>query len=134
MKPSRVQVGLAYAASILQMLVVFHRPIGISETLSDIFQIIALVCWVSFFVIHARRRKAATAAGVPIVVATPAQQKRITWLFVIIFVVGTLSSPFWLPYTGVLLPFRQMVVVSFISCIICLGVYFTARRLMGPKT
>jgi len=134
MKPSQIQLAFGYVAAILQMFVVFHSPLGISDTVSGVLQVIALGCWVPFFVIYARRRKAASAAGTPIVKATPAQQKRTTWLVVIIFGVGTLLSPFWLPYTGVALPFPQMIVVSVISCIICLPVYFIARRLMGPRT
>jgi cobalamin synthase len=134
MKPPPIQLAFAYGAAILQMVVVFHTSLGISDTLSDVLQVIALGGWAGFFIIHYRRRKSAASAGKPVSVATPAQQRRNTWLFVMIVVLCTLSSPLWTPYTGVVLPFPQMVAVSVVSCLSCLAVYFIARRLMGPKT
>ncbi len=134
MKPSPIQLGLGYVATALQMVVVFHTPLGISDNLSDVLQIVALGCLAGFFIIHYRRRKAAVSAGTPLVTATPKQQRRMTWIIVVILLVGTLSGPFWLPYTGVVLPFRLLVVTSVISCILSLAVYFIARRVMRPKT
>ena len=134
MKPSPIQLAFGYSAAILQMIVVFHASLGISDTVSDVLQVVALGGWAGFFIIYSRRRKAAVSAGTPLVPATPKKQRRNTWLFVMIVVIGTLSSPLWVPYTGVVLPFPQMIASSVVSCVLCLAVYFIARRLMGPKT
>jgi dipeptide/tripeptide permease len=134
MKPSPIQLAFGYIGAILQMIVVFHTPLGISDTLSGVLQVVALGCLAGFFVIHYHRRKAAVSAGTPLVTATPTQQRRTTWIVIVILVVGTLSGPFWLPYTGVVLPFPLLVVTSVISCLFSLAVYFIARRVMKPKT
>ena len=134
MRPLPLQLAFGYIAAILQMVVVFHTPIGISDTLSMVLQGVALACWAGFFIIHSRQRKSASAAGVQITWPTPAQQKRTRLLVIIILVVGTLSGPLWLPYTGVVLPFRQTVIVSIMSCVFSIIVYLFARRVMRPKT
>ena len=134
MRPLPLQLAFGYIAAILQLVVVFHTPIGISDTLSMVLQGVALACWAGFFTIYHRRRKAAVSAGKPVITATPVQQRRTTRLVVVILVVVTLLSPLWLPYTGVALPFPQSVVVSVISCLFALAVYFIARRVMKPKT
>lgn len=131
MKLSPVQIAIAYVAAILQMLVVFHKPIGLSETVADILQGISLVCWIVVFVLW-KRQKSRTAA-VATSSASPSQPKWAMWLTLVVLILGSLSGIFWLPYTGVVLTFPQLVVVSIITCIVSVTVFLIARRLVRPK-
>ena len=131
MKLSPVQIAIAYVAAILQMLVVFHKPIGLSETVADILQGISLVCWIVVFVLW-KRQKSRTAT-VATSSASPSQPKWAMWLTLVVLILGSLSGIFWLPYTGVVLTFPQLVVVSIITCIVSVTVFLIARRLVRPK-
>jgi hypothetical protein len=74
-KTSPLQIAIAYAAAILQMVVVFHKPIRLGDITADILQGVSLVCWVIFFVLW-KRQKSAIASD-PTRPAPPAPSKRI---------------------------------------------------------
>jgi hypothetical protein len=43
-------------------------------------------------------------------------------------IITALSSPFWLPYTGTVLPFWESVILSIISCVFCVTIFIVAWR------
>ncbi|HEV8618896.1 MAG TPA: hypothetical protein VGQ70_05320 [Candidatus Udaeobacter sp.] len=128
MKPTKAQIAIAYAASALLMLGVFHEPLGLSETWGIIFPLAAIVCMIAFFTLR-RRQKAHGSNTQEISSAVPAaKQKNIRRLSLFLMIVVSLSGPWWLPYTGTKLPFPQMVVVAIITCITSVTIYLIASR------
>jgi hypothetical protein len=130
MKPSPIMIAVAYAAAILQMLVVFHKPIGIPDFAADTLQIVSLAFWAVFFILW-KRMKSSVPAGAGSTVSP--QSKKMVWLTLSVLIIASLSSIFWLPYTGVVLPFSQLVVVSIVGCVFSVTVFLIARKIMRPK-
>src|SRR5262249_20673845 len=131
LKPTKAQIALAYLASALLMLGVFHQPLGLSDVWGDIFPLAAIVCFIVFFI----RRRQQKARGVD--AATPplpaSQQKLIRAIILTPMVAVSLSAPWWLPFTGTRLPFFQMVIVAIITCVISVTICVIAFRRSTPK-
>ena len=136
MKPSSVQIAVAYLAAILQMLVVFHKPIGLSDTTADILQVISLACWVAFFVLWKRQKSAAAAGTEPSAAHSNSRLQRIwnnkskrLWLIVAMFAVVSVASAFYGPYTVENLSFPQSVISSVVTFVVGVAiVLFVWRR------
>jgi hypothetical protein len=105
---------------------IFQKTLGLPEwtegagALVALFSAIALL-WMK---IKAKRR------GEP--APNPAAVRRGTWIALALVLVVTLSSPFWLPYTGITLGFPQLMVSAFVSSVLgiaalLLGVWFRRR-------
>jgi hypothetical protein len=110
---TNLKVQILFGLAALCCLPVFvQQPLGWPEWVNIICPIVAMALMLA--TIPLRRR--AKQRGEPIVTATPSQRKKQTWLVGIIMVVGCLSGPFWLPFTGVHLPFRTLVITSIVSC------------------
>src|SRR5437660_12681178 len=105
LKATKTQIAVAYVASALLMLGVFHQPLGLSDTWGMIFPLAAIVCWIVFFIL--RRQQKARGVDAP---APPSRQKIIRAVSLFLMVLVSLSSPWWLPFTGTQLPFPQMVI------------------------
>jgi len=131
MKATKVQIAVAYLASALLMLGVFHQPLGLSETWRMIFPFAAIVCWIVFFIL--RRQQKARGVDAPAPSVPPSRQKVIRALSLFLMVVVSMSSPWWLPFTGTRLPFPQMVIVAIVTCITCVTIYLIASRRSTPK-
>jgi hypothetical protein len=127
MKPTKAQIAVGYAASISLMLGIFHRPLGLADYWEWIFDGACFVLWIAFFVIRRRHKAALSAAGAGSPSPSRANKKTM-WLIFFILAATSLSSFLWLPYTGVVLPPTQLIIVSIISCILSLGVFFIAWR------
>ena len=130
-KPSPLQIAVAYLAAILQMLVVFHKPIGLGDTTADILQVVSLACWVVFFVFWKRQKRAIKSGQAPVTPQT--QPKWMFWLIIALLFIVSLSGVFWLPYTGIILTFPQLVLVSITTCILSIIAFLVGRRLTRPK-
>ena len=63
----------------------------------------------------------------------PSRRNVIRAVSLFLMVLVSLSSPWWLPFTGTQLPFSQMVIVAIIICITCVAIYFIALRRSTPK-
>jgi hypothetical protein len=131
MKPSPMMIAVAYAAAILQMLAVFHKPIGLADAPANILQVVSLVCWIIFFALWKRQKSTLVAAGE---IPQPVRQsKGMMWLTLSVLILASLSSYFWLPYTGVDISSTQLIVVPIITCIFSVAAFLIARRIMSPK-
>jgi len=131
MKPSPLQIAIAYVAAILQMLVVFHKPIGLGDTTANILQVVSLACWVVFFLLWRRQKRAMELGQASAPPQT--QPKWLFWLIIALLVIVSLSGVFWLPYTGIVLTFPQLVLVSITTCILSIIAFLVGRRLTRPK-
>ena len=127
MKPTKLQILLAYVASIFLMLTVFHRPLGFADYWEWIFDVACGASWVSFFVLR-WRQKAALAPEQTVPAVAPRPNKKIMWLSLVLIVAVSLSSFLWLPYTGVALPRMQAILVSLTTCILSVAIYLIAWR------
>ena len=111
MKPTKTQIPLAYIASISLMLMVFHRRIGLPDYWEWIFGVIWLLGLVAFFLSRRRQKIALSATGaIPSKPSRP--NKKIMWPSLVLIIVASLSSFFWLPYTGVAVSHTQLIMIS----------------------
>jgi preprotein translocase subunit YajC len=122
------------AGALFMLLNVFHKPIGLSDDWEWPFLIVAGACWVGVFVLQ-RRQKSRRSASAEMA-SPPAnldQERNLRWLSLILMIAVSLSGPWWLPYTGIRLPFPQLVAIAIITCITCVIIYFIASRRRRPK-
>ena len=128
MKLTKTQSALAYIASTLLLVGVFHQPLGVSDTWGIIFPLAAIFCWIAFFVLRKRQQAHASESPAIIPPVPAAKQKNIKRLSLFLIIAVTLSGPWWLPYTGTSLPFPQMVILAIVNCIVCVTIYLVALR------
>ena len=126
MKPSKLETLLSLAGSLFILLVVFHKPIGLSDDWEWLFLIAMGACLIALFIVQ-RRQRNVQVASVSQPVPSPFRRKRF-WLLLVLIIAGSLSGPLWLPYTGVGLPISTVIVTSTISCIVAVGVLLFAWR------
>jgi hypothetical protein len=112
-KPAVIEYVLAYASSGLVLLGVFHRRVGMPGYSDSICFVAAFLCFVLVFRLQ-RRRRLRCASGAA---DEPPVEKRRVWLLIIFVVLVSLSGPFWLPYTGLSLPFPQLLLVAISTCV-----------------
>lgn len=132
MKPSKVETALSLAASACMFVCIFYQPLGLAEPWQWCAIILVFACLIPLLILQ-RRRRSARLAGDPSAAARTRPPLSRFWLLLSIAVVGSLSSPWWLPYTGTTLPFSMLVVSSIISCIFSVGVLVFAWKYWWPK-
>jgi hypothetical protein len=109
---------------------VFEKPLGLPEWLGILLVFVAVfLVWLCN-----RLQRRAKERGDPSLTLLTLQeyQMRIRVLLILV-VLASLASPFWLPYTGVALPFSQLVMISMVSCCICVASILFAARRHRPK-
>jgi uncharacterized membrane-anchored protein len=65
--------------------------------------------------------------------AAPEQRTQRRRFFIVMVAIATLSSPLWLPVTGVTLPLPQLVVTALVSCVFAVAAVLIATRDGQPK-
>jgi hypothetical protein len=127
MKPTKTQIALAYIASISLVLMVFHRRLGLADYWEWILGVVWLLGLVAFFL--SRRRQKAALSVTEATASKPSRpNKKIMWLSLVLVIVTSLSSFFWLPYTGVAVSHTQLIMISIMTCILSLTAYLIAWR------
>ena len=116
MKQSPFEIVLSLAVSVFIVLVVFHKPLGLSDDWQWPLLIAVAACWILLFILQRRRRNARLAAGLPALEKPPT--KRRFWLLLLLITAMSLAGPLWLPYTGVGLPTSMLLVTSVIGCVL----------------
>ena len=116
MKQSPLEIVLSLAAFVFVTLLVFHKPLGLSDDWQWPLLIAAAACWIPLFSLQRRRRNARLAAGLP-ALEKPTTKRRF-WSLLLLVIAVTLSGPLWLPYTGVGLPTSMLIVTSIIGCVL----------------
>ncbi len=79
-------------------------------------------------------RRARKRAEVSITQPTPQQYNRRVRLLLICVITGSLTSPFYLPYTGVTLPFYQLVICSLVSCGFCITIVLFSAAVIDRRS
>jgi hypothetical protein len=77
-------------------------------------------------------RRAKKLGDSSIISPSPQQYKKRIRLMLVIGVVTSLTGPFWLPYTGVTLPFDMMVICSLVGCALYAGMLVLLARQNQP--
>jgi hypothetical protein len=131
MKRSKLETILSLAGSLFALIAIFYKPLGLSEAWGWVGSILMLVCVIPFLILQ-RRRRGARLAGDPSAAQAQPPKSRL-WLLLAVLVIVSLSSPFWLPCTGVSLSFSLLVISAIISCIFSVGVLILAWRYWWPK-
>ena len=72
-------------------------------------------------------KKAKAAGQIP--AASDSQKQKRFWVFVASYGAACITMPFVLPYTGVTLPFGELVVLSVITFVMCIGITWLTLRL-----
>jgi hypothetical protein len=94
--------------------------VGLSPWLGTAISGVALVAFVAMFVVRWRRRRAALSPCTPV---NRAQPVALRLLPLLVLVAVTLSGPWWLPYVGIHLAFRQLTFVAIVACILSVAIY-----------
>ena len=107
----------------------FHRALHLPDWIELPFLFIFAACaWTGFLLQRRAKRR-----GDPSIVQTAPQHRARVKLALVLVVIVSLSSPFYLPYTGVNLPFPQLIICSVVSCAVCVAAVLIAARLRRPK-
>ena len=131
MKPSKLETALSLGGSLFLLVSVFYQPLGLPEWFQWVAFSLTAACLIPLLILQKRRRdRRLRGESVPEPLVQPRGR---FWLLLALLVIGSLSGPLWLPYTGVTLPFSMLVVTSIISCIVSVTVFLLAWRYWRPK-
>src|SRR5206468_7529808 len=75
----------------------------------------------------ARKRQKAALAGTASE-EPPKPKRKIMWFSLVLVVVTSLSSFFWLPYTGIAVSQSQLIMISITTCILSVIAYLIAWK------
>jgi hypothetical protein len=130
MKPTtraNIFIGLGAACMFANL---GQKPLGLPDWTGFVLPVLgALFMWCGVWILRRARKR----GDISPPEATIQQYNRRLALMLVLVVAASLSSPFYLPYTGVTLPFRQRVVSAVISCAVCVTVVLIAMRRHKPK-
>ncbi len=120
------QYNLLYLiGAIFGYLGLFHSTVGLPDWTQIPFGLVFATC--AWSVVWLQRR--VKRGGDPsFALATPAQNRRHTWLLLIVLFVSCATSPFVLPYTGIILPFSERVIISAVIFIVFAPLTIVVRR------
>jgi len=124
-KPTATQIVLAYVVSISLLLTVFHRRLGLADDWEWVLMGVCVIASIGFSV--SRNRQKTALAGTP--PGEPRKPKRkLMWFSIVLVIVASLSSFFWLPYTGIAVPQSHLIMISITTCILSVTAYLIAWK------
>ncbi|MFL6521532.1 MAG: hypothetical protein ACJ8NS_15035 [Chthoniobacterales bacterium] len=107
-----------------------QKPLGLPDWTGFVLPVLgALFTWGAVRVLRRAKKRGDIAPVAP----TLQQYNRRLALMVVLVAVTSLASPFYLPYTGITLPFPQLVICAIISCAICVAIVVIGMRRQRPK-
>jgi len=124
MKPATRINTLFLTGSALMLAGVFAKPLGIPSAFEMVPTLVAVV-----FIYPGYRAsmQAKTAGEIP--AASVSQKQKKFWVMVITGAFTCAACPFVLPYSGVVLPFWELVLLSVLSFFMLVGIVWLAMRL-----
>lgn len=134
MQPSKAQIGILYLASVLLMLVVFHKPLGLPDYSEIGFLVASGLCCIIYSILRRRQKSGLSPSSETLPSPADARRQRNVRLLSFFLTIGVvLAGPFWLPYTGLTLPFPQLVIGAIVICILFVVIYLIASRNATPR-
>jgi hypothetical protein len=126
MKPSSTVNALRIVFCIGAFVAIFYKPLGLPQWAADVGIGVGFVSALMQLWIRIRVKRHGE------ITPNPVAARRGTRIALSLIVVVTLSSPFWLQYTGITLGFSQLVISAFVTCALAiaallLGVWFRRR-------
>jgi hydrogenase/urease accessory protein HupE len=118
--------ALSVTSSILLLAGIFHGVFKLPQIAGSLMMLAAGICmYVGVRLRQARLRNPTNPASD----SPPARPTNRIWMLIAIYAVTCALCPFVLPYSGLNVPFSELVIISVIPFIICLTVtFFSARR------
>ena len=108
----------------------FRKPLGLPDWTAYLFPVLGgLLALTGVWV----RRRPYKGAAPPVVAITPQQYKKRLWTLLLIIVVTSLTSPFYLRYSDTGLTFPALVACSVVSCVVCVTLVTLSMRRHRPK-
>ncbi len=124
MKSSKKFSILLLTGSAFMMSGVFAKPLGIPSHLEGIPTLIGIIC---IYIGYRAQRKEVATGQIPMV-PDPQKRKRFA-LMVALCAVTCAAMPFILPFTGVVLPFTKLIIISVVSFFICIGAVWLGTKM-----
>ena len=122
---SSIKINILFiTGSALMLAGVFAKPLGIPSDLEIVPSIVAVVF---FYLGYRVSKRAKTAGEIPTASATQKQKK--FRVLVASYAAACVTMPFVMPFTGVALPFGELVVFSIITFFMCIGITWMTMRL-----
>jgi hypothetical protein len=118
MGKSKLESTLFYLAFAFLALGLFREPLHLPLWSDAVFPTAAILTFIVLFAVRRRNKRAVSSQTVR---RSRSLALRLFSLFLIVVV--TLSSPWWLPYTGVHYVFSHPIVVAVIECIVAVSLY-----------
>ena len=124
MTPSPIRSALLIALLVGLSLALFPKLLGLPQRVEPAGAVIGLLTGVILVGIRIKANRE------PAPSPAPKEARGRIWMILTILVVCTLSSPFWLPYTGTTnLGFPQLVLCAVCSCLLGIGAVLLGLRL-----
>jgi hypothetical membrane protein len=124
-KPTPAQIILAYLGLAVLLLGVFHKPVGLNDTVGYALVFVGMSCSVLCLFLYRRQRARLDGAASG---KAPNPSRRIMWLSLILITFASLSSFMWLPYTGVAVSHTQLIMISATTFVLSITAFFIAWR------
>jgi hypothetical protein len=118
MGKSKLEFTLFYLAFAFLALGLLRKPLHLPLWSDTVFPAAAILTFIVLFAVRRRNKRAVSSQTVR---RSRSLALRLFSLFLIVVV--TLSSPWWLPYTGVHYVFSHPIVVAVIECIVAISLY-----------
>ena len=122
MKPTPLQIILAYLGFGVLLLGVFHKAVGLSDTVGNPLVFIGIGCTLLSLFLY-RRQKTHLRSAEPSSAVSPTKRTALFCTLLALIAVISLSIPFWLPYTGTVLSFSTSVIVAIVTCILGIALF-----------
>jgi amino acid transporter len=126
-KPNLAQIILAYLGLALLLLGVFHKPVGLNDTVGNALVFVGMSCSVLCVFLY-RRQTARLRGGESASAASPTTRRAVFWISTVLIAVISLSFPWWQPYTGIVLPFSTSVIIGIATCILSMIAFSVGWR------
>src|SRR4051794_40541260 len=129
MKPSAQANILSLLGAACMFANVFQKPLGLPDWTGFVLPVLGvLLIWSAVWLLRRAKKRGDTS----IVAPTPEQFNKRMRLALVLVVLASLTSPFYLPYTGVTLPFFQLVICALVSCAVSVTAVLLSMRRYRP--
>jgi high-affinity Fe2+/Pb2+ permease len=130
MKPSLQANVLVLIGAGCMFASLFQKPLGLPDWTGFVLPVLgALLVWCGVWLLRRAKKRGDTS----IVPPTPQQYQKRMRLSLVLVVLASLTSPFYLPYTGVTLPFPQLVICALVSCGVGVTLVLVSMRRYRPR-
>jgi hypothetical protein len=130
MKPTATANIFILAGAACMLVNLAQKPLGLPDWLGFALPALGILfVWSGVRVLRRARKR----GDISPPTLTVRQYNRRVALMLVLVAAASLTSPFYLPYTGITLPFPQLVISAIITCAVCITAVLVAMRRHKPK-